>query len=225
MSYQVVIVEDDPMVALLNRGFVEKDSRFVVTQAFRDGRAALRWFRENTADLMILDVYMPGMTGVELLKRLRSAGCAVDVIMITAANDAKTVDMLLKLGVVDYLVKPFTQERLQQALGRFCLQRESLHGSVTQRDLDALLTAPASPSTLPKGLQERTLERVRVCLHATGGKGCSSDALAAETGLSAVTVRRYVNYLVEQGEAASRIDYDTGGRPAIRYFPPGKKGG
>ena len=223
MSYQVVIVEDDPMIALLNRSFVEKDRRFTVTQEFRDGRAALRWFREHTADLMVLDVYMPGLTGVELLKRLRTMGCGVDVIMITAANDARTVDVLLKLGVVDYLVKPFTQERLQKALNTFCLHRDSLQGSVTQQDLDALFAPQIPADTLPKGLQEQTMERIRSCLLTTGAEGCTSDALAAAAGLSAVTVRRYMNYLVEHGEALSRINYDTGGRPSVSYFPPEKK--
>ena len=223
MSYQVVIVEDDPMIALLNRSFVEKDRRFTVTQEFRDGRAALRWFREHTADLMVLDVYMPGLTGVELLLRLRTMGCGVDVIMITAANDARTVDVLLKLGVVDYLVKPFTQERLQKALNTFCLHRDSLQGSVTQQDLDALFAPQIPADTLPKGLQEQTMERIRSCLLTTGAEGCTSDALAAAAGLSAVTVRRYMNYLVEHGEALSRINYDTGGRPSVSYFPPEKK--
>ena len=223
MSYQVVIVEDDPMISLLNRSFVEKDRRFTVIQELRDGRAALRWFREHTADLMILDVYMPGLTGVELLKRLRTGGSGVDVIMITAANDAKTVDVLLKLGVVDYLVKPFTQERLQKALNTFCLHRENLQGSVTQQDLDALFAPQMPTGTLPKGLQEQTMERVRSCLLSTGSAGCTSDVLAAAAGLSAVTVRRYMNYLVEHGEAFSRINYDTGGRPSVSYFPPEKK--
>lgn len=102
MSYQTVIVEDDPMIALLNRGFVERDRRFSVVQEFRDGRSALRWFRENRADLLILDVYMPGLTGAELLRRLREMGAGVDAVMVTAANDAKTVDGLLKLGVGFY---------------------------------------------------------------------------------------------------------------------------
>ena len=220
MSYEVVIAEDDPMISLLNRSFVEKDRRFTVIQEFRDGRAALRWFREHTADLLVLDVFMPGLTGPELLRRLRAMERSVDVIMITAANDARTVDSLLKLGVVDYLVKPFTQERLQQALNTFCLHRENLQGSVTQQDLDALFAPQVPAGTLPKGLQEQTMERVRSCLLATGADGCTSDALAAAAGLSAVTVRRYMNYLVEHGEALSRINYDTGGRPSVSYFPP-----
>ncbi|MFR3323633.1 MAG: response regulator [Oscillospiraceae bacterium] len=60
----------------------------------------------HTADLIILDVYMPRMTGLELLRTLRMEGIGIDVIMVTAANDSKTVDALLKLGVTDYLVKP-----------------------------------------------------------------------------------------------------------------------
>ena len=104
--YRVVIVEDDPMVSLLNRTFVERDARFQVVQSFQDGRAALAWLEQNPADLAVLDVYMPLFTGLELLHALRGQGVGIDAIMVTAANDAPTVDTLLKLGVVDYLVKP-----------------------------------------------------------------------------------------------------------------------
>ena len=222
MSYQTVIIEDDPMIALLNRGFVERDRRFRVAREFRDGRSALRWFRENTADLLILDVYMPALTGVELLRRLREMEAGVDAIMVTAANDAKTVDGLLKLGVVDYLVKPFTRERFQQALDTFCHHREAVSqqsGNVTQQELDAIFCRGAPPESLPKGLQSQTMARLRECLAATAGAGCTSDELAASAGLSAVTVRRYMNYLVERGEVESRINYDTGGRPSVLYCP------
>ena len=217
MHYQVVIIEDDPMIAMLNRSFVEKDRRFQVIQEFRDGRTALRWLLENPADLLVLDVYMPGISGLDLLRRLRAEEIEVDVLMVTAANDTKTVDALLKLGAVDSLVKPFTQERFQKALYTFCQHREAIHGSMSQAELDAIFVHQ-SGGGLPKGLQEQTMDRIRESLAATGRQGCTSEALAAAAGLSAVTVRRYMNFLLERGEAESRINYDTGGRPSILYF-------
>lgn len=221
--YRVVIVEDDPMVSLLDRSFTEKDSRFQVVEAFRDGRTALQWLSCNEADLLILDVYMPTLTGLELLHQLRAQSIPTDVIMVTAADDAKTVDALLKLGVVDYLVKPFTIERFQQALDSFCRHRETVSGTaVSQQMLDQLLARPGQITQAPpKGLQESTLERVRDALRAAPAAGANSEALAQRTGLSAVTARRYLNYLVERGEAVSQVNYDTGGRPCRLYHFPG----
>lgn len=221
--YRVVIVEDDPMVSLLDRSFTEKDSRFQVVEAFRDGRTALQWLSCNEADLLILDVYMPTLTGLELLHQLRAQSIPTDVIMVTAADDAKTVDALLKLGVVDYLVKPFTIERFQQALDSFCRHRETVSGTaVSQQMLDQLLARPGQITQAPpKGLQESTLERVRDALRAAPAAGATSEALAQRTGLSAVTARRYLNYLVERGEAVSQVNYDTGGRPCRLYHFPG----
>ena len=133
MLYRVVIVEDDPMVSLLDRTFTEKDTRFRVVQTFQDGQAALDWLAQNPADLVVLDVYMPIFTGLELLQALRRRDIPVDAIMVTAANDTATVDQLLKLGVVDYLVKPFTFERFQQALDTFCRHREAVAGARSPR--------------------------------------------------------------------------------------------
>lgn len=221
--YRVVIVEDDPMVSLLNRTFVERDARFQVVQSFQDGRAALAWLEQNPADLAVLDVYMPLLTGLELLHALRGQGVGIDAIMVTAANDAPTVDTLLKLGVVDYLVKPFTYERFQQALDTFCRHRDAVAGDAVEQSALDRLFSPALPAEHqpPKGLQESTLELVRTCLRAAPPQGLPSEALSRQTGLSVVTVRRYVNYLVERGEAASAVNYDTGGRPCRLYRCPG----
>ena len=220
--YRVVIVEDDPMVSLINRTYVERDSRFRVVQTFQDGRTALNWLEQNPVDLVVLDVYMPLLTGEELLRALRHRRIDVDAIMVTAANDGPTVDALLKMGVVDYLMKPFTVERFQQALDTFCRHREALAGeAVEQSALDKLFTpAGSGEAQLPKGLQENTLEKVRASLRTSPEQGLPSEAISRQTGLSVVTVRRYVNYLVERGEASSTVNYDTGGRPCRLYRIP-----
>ncbi len=222
--YRIVIVEDDPMVSFVNRTYAEKDPRFQVVKTFQNGRSAFQWLVQNPVDLLILDVYMPVLTGLDLLLSLRKAGVLLDAIMVTAANDAKTIDTLLKLGVVDYLVKPFTYQRFQQALNTFCRYRETVTGEAVSQDaLDQLLRpGSTSPDATPKGLQPDTLDRIRTCLRSAPGQAMTSEALAHSTGLSAVTVRRYASYLVQMGEWISTMNYDTGGRPCHLYRYPGK---
>lgn len=219
--YQTVIVEDDPTISLLHRTFLARDNRFALAHAFSNGHEALEWLLHHTADLIILDVYMPRMTGLELLRTLRMEGIGIDVIMVTAANDSKTVDALLKLGVTDYLVKPFAASRFQQALDTFCQHREAVsHDNVSQQELDALFPSAAPAVSIPKGLQPRTLDRIRACLRQISQAGATCETIADCSGFSTVTVRRYLTYLVSQGEAVTQVNYDTGGRPCMLYRLP-----
>lgn len=219
--YQTVIVEDDPTISLLHRTFLARDNRFALAHAFSNGHEALEWLLHHTADLIILDVYMPRMTGLELLRTLRMEGIVIDVIMVTAANDSKTVDALLKLGVTDYLVKPFAASRFQQALDTFCQHREAVsHDNVSQQELDALFPSAAPAVSIPKGLQTRTLDRIRACLRQIPQAGATCETIADCSGFSTVTVRRYLTYLVSQGEAVTQVNYDTGGRPCMLYRLP-----
>ena len=219
--YQTVIVEDDPTISLLHRTFLARDNRFALARASSNGHEALEWLLHHTADLIILDVYMPRMTGLELLRTLRMEGIGIDVIMVTAANDSKTVDALLKLGVTDYLVKPFAASRFQQALDTFCQHREAVsHDNVSQQELDALFPSAAPAVSIPKGLQTRTLDRIRACLRQIPQAGATCETIADCSGFSTVTVRRYLTYLVSQGEAVTQVNYDTGGRPCMLYRLP-----
>lgn len=220
--YQVVIVEDDPMVAMLNRRFTEKDPRFQVVKECSSGREAWDYLSRHPADLVILDMYMPQMNGLETLLKLRRQGMKADVIMITAANDGATVEEAMHLGVMDYLVKPFAYPRFRQALETFILRRSAMEReSISQEELDQFLRVnqeePVSQETvLPKGLQEKTLHKVQEFL-ALQTTGLTCEQIAAGIGLSAVTVRHYMHYLVQSGEAISQVDYFTGGRPSILY--------
>lgn len=223
MLYRTVIIEDDSVITHLNRRYVEMDNRFCVVQTFSAAHPALFWLRSNPVDLIILDVYMPQMSGLDLLRALRAEGVDADVIMVTSADDATTIEAFMRLGVTDYLIKPFGYERFQLALKTFCQRRNAIHSEkFTQTKLDSALlhissTGAGSSSAMPKGLQSQTLSLIEGYLRDTAQKGHTCDDIASHVGLSVVTVRRYMNYLVEQRIITSDMDYNTGGRPCIIY--------
>ena len=226
--YRTVIIEDDPVITQLNRQYVEKDSRFTVVQTFSAAHPALFWLRNNLVDLIILDMYMPQMSGLELLRILRAEGVNADAIMVTSADDAATIESFIRLGVTDYLIKPFGYERFQLALKNFCDHWDTIHQDpnhphkFTQNQLDNVLlhltasSPPPAPGGMPKGLQSQTLTLLQDYLK-ENPQGHTCDDIASHVGLSVVTVRRYMNYLAEQHLVDSDMDYNTGGRPCIVY--------
>lgn len=222
---KTVIVEDDRMVASINSQFAAKTPGIQVIATFYSGKNALEFLEKTKVDLLLLDLYMPEFSGLELLTELRRHNNAINVIMITAANDAPHIEEALSLGIVDYLIKPFRYERFAQALDKYLLKRAVMENGMefTQEDIDQLITV-ARPSAksremeLQKGLQRQTMERLRSCLRAHPEEYLTSEQIAAETGLSKVTVRRYMNHLIENNEIKSRVDYSTGGRPRVEYL-------
>ena len=115
-TYQAVIVEDDPMIASIDQNFLERDPRFHLAASFRSGQDALPWLLRHPADLLILDVYMPRMTGLELLRELRSFGITSDVVMVTAANDSKIAESFRQIEdkkeFLQYLKKAQKQKEI-----------------------------------------------------------------------------------------------------------------
>ena len=226
--YQVMIVEDDPMVASINCQYVNMDSRFHVAGVFKNGEEGIDYIRlGGPADLVILDYYMPVMDGMEFLNALRNlggAGKGPEVIMVTAANGAEMVHRLMGNGILDYLVKPFEYARFQQALRHFADYRELMKdgcGLLGQKEIDLALRgrSPAGSEAAPleKGLQAHTLETIRQCMKADREHFFTSEEIAEQVHLSRVTVRRYMNHMLEAREIVSQVNYQTGGRPSIRY--------
>ncbi len=238
--YRVIIVEDDPMVASINRKYVESSQGFIVVGTFKSGLEALEFLKEQDADLVILDYFTPQMNGAEFIDRLHAAGKTPSIIMVTSANSAELVKKLMRRGVSDYLVKPFEYERFRAALERYSSAQNLLsegNESMDQSEIDRLIRirrsgaqteaagaggtgtsgASAVPEELPKGLNRKTLEMVRDFLREHENQSFTSENIASLVGVSRITVRRYVNYMVESGELDSRIDYHTGGRPGILY--------
>lgn len=217
---RVLIVEDDPMVAMINEQYILRCRGFEVVGHCRDGKSALAFVAEHPVDLLILDVFMPTLGGFETLRQLRRNHSAVDAIMVTAANDRESLEEALRLGVVDYLVKPFAFERFKMALDKFAAQREALggKGALNQQNIDFIIDSARRKreESRPKGIQEKTLQMLLD--HLRGAKGwLTGDEIAEQTGLTGVTARRYMNYLAESGEIESEMNYETGGRPSMMY--------
>ena len=169
---------------------------------------------------------MPGLSGLELLQKIRQNGIHTDVIMITAANDSASITTALELGILDYLVKPFEYERFAAAIEKYILKHRMMQNNMSfdQKDIDELFEmhrqhhhSQNDEIGIAKGLQKKTLTRIMDTLKKHAGEYISSEALSEETSLSKVTVRRYMNYLISEETAESTIDYSTGGRPSILY--------
>ncbi len=218
--YKVLVVEDDPMVRMINEQYVRMNKDFCIASSVKNGQEALDYIKENKVDLVILDVFMPFMNGVEFLKKLREQKLKTEVIMVTAANDTATLEETMHLGVIDYLVKPFALERFQVALEKFTAKMNAINGSdvLDQNLIDSIISnSPQKKSKeYPKGIQEKTLERIKSCFE-NKNDWHSVELIAEKLGISIVTVRHYVNYLVKEGFLQESINYETGGRPSMLY--------
>ena len=219
---RIIIVEDDPMVAQLNAAYLGRMEGFEVVGQFSNGQEALAYLRENPVELAIVDVYMPILSGIELLRQMRSEWIRTSVIMITAATEMNVVEEALHLGIEDYIIKPFAYERLRESLLRFRDKTSLVRGAgtVSQDVVDRLLgnqPRPRADAPLPKGLNAKTMAAIRAVLERSPEGDHTCESISAASGLSRVTVRHYLNYLIDIGELGSSIDYETGGRPRVLY--------
>ncbi len=222
---KVMIIEDDPMVSFINTKYLGNISGVFTAASFDNGKDALAYLAGHRIDLIILDMYLPDMTGLEILKTLRAKGDMTEVIMVTADNSLDDIQTALSYGVLDYLIKPFEYDRFCQAVDKYFTKHghDAKTDSLSQEDIDRMMsgnTAPSAPEpgqNTEKGIQRSTLDSLLSCLESFGGEAVSCGMIAEKSGLSKVTVRRYMNYLIDNDRAESLIDYQTGGRPRITY--------
>lgn len=219
---RLLIAEDDPMVAELNRRYVESVAGFESIGIASKPEDVLRRAAVEKPDLILLDIYMPGMTGLEVLEKLRAADSRADVIMISAATDMDSVRKAMQLGAVDYIIKPFQFERFQQALLSYEKRRRFFSESAQfkQSDIDAMLfrSEQSAPlHELPKGLTKETLSIVWAAIQETEQTDFSAEDIAFASGVSRVSVRKYLSFLQEAGVLTSDVLYGSVGRPQSRY--------
>jgi response regulator of citrate/malate metabolism len=216
---QVLVVEHDPASAGQHVRLLQRVPGMTVVGAARSAEKALCMLENLRPDLMLLELDLPGVDGLTLLRRVRSSGCSVEAIVMSDSREARVVRACAQLGVLDYLIQPFQPDRLNQALGTFRQRaRMPRDAHLDQTEIDHLIASGRSAQRwLPKELQKGRLEQIRSLVGA--GSGLSAADAAQAAGISRVTARRYLEYLVTNGAAVVDHFVDGPGRPQKVYRP------
>jgi response regulator of citrate/malate metabolism len=214
---EVLVVDDDFMVARIHTGFVERTPGFTVTGVAHTGAQALAEAERLQPDLVLLDVYLPDVSGLDLLGALREAAPEVDVLVISAAREADTVRRALRGGIVHYLMKPFSYDDLRVRLEHYRQAYAGMAGEQTdQADVDRVFGVSGADKRLPKGFSAETLRLVEDTLRQEAADVSAAEA-ASLLGISRVSARRYLEHLTETGKVEVALRYGEVGRPERRY--------
>lgn len=221
MMIRTLIVEDDPAVAEVNRGYLDRIPGFAVVGTATTGGAALAALDRTEVDLVLLDFNLPDISGLDVCRALRAKqGPPVDVIAVTAKRDLETVRTAVAQGVILYLIKPYSFATFSDKLTGYAgyHQRLSQSGLTDQHGVDRTLAElrPTPAVTVPKGLSEATYERV-VALVRGSVESYSASDVAEHVGLARVSARRYLEHLHSKGLVRLLPQYGTPGRPEHRF--------
>lgn len=228
---RVLVVEDEPIASAAHAAYVQRLDGFSLAGTAPDGQSALRLLAEfsaagNQVELVLLDMNLPDLHGLDIARRMRSSGLFSDIIAITAVRELNIVRSAVAIGVVQYLIKPFTYSTFAEKLTNYRLFREQLASSddgktktgASQSDVDQAFASLRTPSELqlPKGLSVSTLDAVKDYLRKEDSAVSASEVMD-ELGMSRVTARRYLEYLADAGSVSRAPRYGAPGRPENEY--------
>ncbi|MFI1398121.1 response regulator [Streptomyces sp. NPDC020681] len=216
---RVLVVDTDPVAARAHALYVRQLTDFEVVGIARTCAEARRQLGCTRVDLLLLDLHLPDGHGLTLARALRAAGHRADVIAVSSESDLAMVRESVSLGVVQYVLKPFTFHNLRDRLLRYAEFRAASGEANGQEEVDQVFAALRGPQQAepPKGLSAPTLERVRHTLQTASDEGLSAAALGSGIGISRITARRYLEYLVGTGMAQRNPRYGRVGRPELNY--------
>ncbi|MCG1021887.1 response regulator [Sutcliffiella horikoshii] len=220
---KVLILDDDPMVAEFNKRYLEELDGFTLVDIVHTPDAAQDILQKKEVDLFLLDNFMPGKTGLELMRNLRTVQARLDVIFITAASDSQTIQAALSYGAFDYLIKPFEFDRFKQSLLRYKDKWTLLSNQqvFNQKELDQRILhqqhQAMEAESLPKGLTKATLKVVMDAIQLKKSDSFSTEDIAEITQISRVSIRKYLKFLKSIGVLGERMTYGTIGRPIYQY--------
>ena len=219
MGKKILIVEDDPMVALINKRFLENMGFKDILGPLQTEEEIINVLDKENIDLILLDVYLPKKNGIDILKSLRYKKYLTDVIMITAANSVEEVKRAFAYGVTDYLVKPFEFERFEEAINKYKQKNNLLNKreALSQQDIDVISKSLEEKIELPKGLNQKTLDRIMEFLKENQGKVWTLREIAYELKISNVTIKKYMDYLEDVKKVNVTLTSGNVGRPEYKY--------
>lgn len=224
-SIGVLIVEDDPVASSIYEQLIQNRQDFTVIGKSQTASETIHLLNVVTPDLILLDVHLPDANGIDLLFQIKHEHSHIDIIMITASNDAKTVRDAMRGGAYSYLLKPVMVESFFSTFEEYSQTRQARQTSshMKQHQIQQLFQknptaaeAKHESEALPKGIDKHTLRKVTKAMEAAS-TSLNAEEVGMQIGASHSTARRYLEYLVSINLVEVDIVYGSVGRPERRY--------
>lgn len=117
---KIIIVDDVEWIRIILRGLIEKDKRYKVVAEAGNGIEAVHHYRVHAPDIVLMDMNMPVLNGLEALKTIKEMDPDARVIIVSAVDDQREILSALSMGAFSYLLKPINEERLFLSLDEAC---------------------------------------------------------------------------------------------------------
>ena len=187
---RVVVADDQTVVreGLVTLLSLMPDIEVVGSAA--DGEQALALVRQSSPDVVLMDLRMPGLDGIEATRRIRAELPAVQVVVLTTYADDESIVQALRAGAIGYLTKDAGRDHIRRAMEAAVAGQAVLDPAVQVRLVQAARLPPPAPSQLPDGLTEREGEVLRLI-----GSGRSNSEIATQLFVSEATVKTHINHI------------------------------
>jgi DNA-binding NarL/FixJ family response regulator len=199
---RVVLADDQELVREGLRMMLDADPGIEVVAEAGNGNEALRLVRELDPDVLVIDIRMPELDGLEATARVAATGSRARVLVVTTFDLDEYVYRALKAGASGFLLKDATREQLVHAVRTIAGGDSLLAPSITRRLIEDFCGRP-EPGSLPPGarsLSERELDVLRVL-----ARGRSNAEIAAELFLSEATVKSHVARVLQKLGLRDRV--------------------
>jgi len=197
---RLLIVEDQPTILGQQQRLLEAFSSLEIVGTARDGRSALAQIEAKKPDVVLLDLGLPDLDGIEVTRRIKSRWPAIEILIFTIFDDEDRVLEAVRAGASGYLLKGAPAERIVEALRDVCTG-----GSVIQPRLARSLLRRLQPEEGPR----RTLTPRETEILSLIAKGCSNRIAAERLGLSRATVRTHLEHIYAKLEVSNRTEAVT----------------
>jgi response regulator of citrate/malate metabolism len=220
---RTLIIEDDFRVAEVNAAYVAQAKDFEVIGVAFNAATGYQMVLDLKPDLVLLDIYLPDESGLELFARLQQLprGSKPDVFVITAARDSQSLKDAIQLGAATYIVKPFKGNELIERLRTYqtAFNRLSSQQEVSQEDADAtvaLMRGTRIDIASDTSSSNPTTAMIMKCLQENKASMSASE-ISQSLGISRATAQRYLSQMADRKLVVLELQYGTAGRPVNNY--------
>ena len=201
---RVLIVDDHVIVREGLQILLGEDPGFVVVGVAGDGESALPLVRERKPDVVLMDLVMPGMDGVEATRRVKNISPRTQIVILTSFHQDEYIFPALQAGAISYLLKDVKASELSEAIRRAARGEATLHPRIAMRVIKTFRSLESEEATAFTALTEREMEVLKLI-----AKGYSNEKIAEQLVISVGTVKGHVSnilsklHLVDRTQAAA----------------------